>query len=207
MLIENTINLKGKFIQFENLLIGSGSYGAVHFGLSTHPCRLLGIKGQNLSHYKAYKNEVKILKRVKDSKLFPELISDFKGTYNYYIIQKLGGPSLPKFLIFSGNIDKITILNIAIELFMNIKILHEKGVIHCDMKEDNFIYLLDTYKDKNRDIHFSLIDFGFASIIINKKGNNIIKNYDLGVFYLLYFLEWIQLDKFIVKKKNIFKGS
>lgn len=117
---------------FENLEIGSGSYGKVCFGLIKEPYKFTAIKIQNKEKVKKelFNKEIQILNRLNNINLFPKIISQHIGNNNYYIVQELQGPNLSKFLNFYFRIDKITLWNLAIELFSNIKILHENGVIH-----------------------------------------------------------------------------
>ena len=90
-------------------------------------------------------------------------IYDFSKNEKYfYIIEELQGPVLSKFLDFNSNIDIITAYNIEIQFIMNFKIMHNKGFLHIDTKEDNITSFLIPKKIDNIDYHFTLIDFWFS---------------------------------------------
>ena len=48
LLCSSTIyNIQGKYLRFEDLMIGNSSYGTVNFGLNNNPFQLISIKSEN----------------------------------------------------------------------------------------------------------------------------------------------------------------
>jgi serine/threonine protein kinase len=79
------------------------------------------------------------------------------------------GPSLEKlFTMCNKKFSLKTNLMIAIQMLERIKFLHLKGIIHRDVKPDNFVVGHDT---KGYKIY--LIDFGLAKKYLDKEGKHI----------------------------------
>ena len=184
--ISNIYNVHQNFFMLSNMIIGAGTYGTVYLGVKIYPLELVAIKSQikkNIN-YEILSSEIKIIKKLSDTKIIPKIFQDFSGQQNYYIIQKLEGPSLAKYIQYCKTFDLITILNISIELLTVLKIIHNHGIIHNDLKEDNIITLLKPELIENKIIHFTIIDFGLSYQCLDEKGHYIKTNYKIkGNYY------------------------
>ena len=184
--ISNIYNVNKNFFMLSNMIIGAGTYGTVYLGVKIYPLELVAIKSQikkNIN-FDILSSEIKIIKKLSDTNIIPKIFQDFSGQQNYYIIQKLEGPSLAKYIQFCKTFDLITILNISIELLTVLKIIHAHGIIHNDLKEDNIITLLKPELIENKILHFTIIDFGLSYQCLDEKGNYIKTNYKIkGNYY------------------------
>ena len=92
------------------------------------------------------------------------------------MVINLLGESLQTLKERKHNFSLKLVLQIGIQIIKLLKMIHNKGLIHRDIKPDNFLLGLN---DKNRQIY--IIDFGFCKSFLNdnkhidmKKTNNII---------------------------------
>ena len=175
----NTYNVHKNYLMFIELIIGSGSYGTVYFGVKKKPLELVAIKSQDKKriHFDNISKEIKILKELKNVNVIPKVIEDFPGTSNYYIIQQLQGPSLKKYINYSKSFDYRTTLNISIDLLLVIKNINKNGIIHNDLKEENIITLIKPALLEDKIIHLTIIDFGLSYKYIDNNGKHLKINY------------------------------
>ena len=150
---------KYKILKF----INQGSYGKIYKGIDITNRTPIALKiAINPKPRKFLKLESQILKILKGGIGIPEL--KYYGEYQNYnvLIEPFLGNSLRN--LFSENNNKFLlndILLIAIQILNRLEFIHNKGIIHCDIKPDNFI------PEKNI---IYIIDFGLSTFyIINKK--------------------------------------
>ena len=136
--------------------ITNGSFGQIFLGKNKFTNEYIAIKRENKDK-SSVKNEAKIYNYLNNDIFFPKL-KDFivDKDYNYLILELLNY----NLSTLQGKINKEQIKNIGIQMFNIIEFLHGKGIVHRDIKPNNF--LLSSGKVK-------LIDFGFAKKIIDKK--------------------------------------
>ncbi len=150
--------------------IGNGAFGSIYKGKNIRTGESVAIKMEQIdSQTKLLKNEAKVYQYL-SSFNYP-WISGLKyfglQENNYYLVINLLGPSLHKLKIKHTNLPLDIVLSIGIQMFDRIKFLHEKKLIHRDIKPDNF--LLGTDENKNK---LYLIDFGFCKKYINEQDGN-----------------------------------
>lgn len=144
--------------------INSGAFGKIFFAKNKSNEDNVAIKIEEKEN-SLLRNEANIYKYLDKNNNIPSLrmyLSDEK--YNYLVIDLLG-ISLKEFknnyLESNKNLDTKIICNIANQMINIIEFVHNKGIVHRDIKPDNFMF------DENKKKLY-LIDFGFAKKIINK---------------------------------------
>lgn len=149
-MINNKYNLLEK--------IGEGSFGSIYKGQNIRTKEYVAIKVEPImKDTKLLKNESIIYQYLNNTSGIPLIKWFGKDEQYYYMVIDLLGPSLESLktreYLFSLNI----VLQIGIQITNLLKTIHEKGLIHRDIKPDNFLLGLGIEK-KN----IFLIDFGFC---------------------------------------------
>jgi casein kinase I family protein HRR25 len=158
----NLINNKYKIIE----KIGEGSFGSIYKGKNIRTNEELAIKIEPIdSNLKLLKNESIIYQYLSNTSGIPSIKWYGRDEENYYMVISLLGKSLQeiknKHKLFSL---KSTLL-IGIKIITLLKTIHEKGLLHRDVKPDNFLFALNN----NKEIY--IIDFGFCRSYINHETN------------------------------------
>jgi serine/threonine protein kinase len=156
----NIINNKYKVIN----RIGSGSFGSIYKAQNIRTQEYVAIKVEAIKdNLKLLKNESNIYNYLNDLKCVPILKWFGKDEINYYMVINLLGTSLQelknKLLKFSPNL----VFKIAIKIINILRSIHEKGLVHRDIKPDNFLFGLNSFNN------IYLIDFGFCKLYIHNK--------------------------------------
>jgi len=152
--------------------IGSGSFGSIYKGQNIRTKEYVAIKVECIDHdLKLLKNESNIYQYLNGCEGIPHVKWFGKDQHNYYMVINLLGSSLQDLMYKNNRLPIMLVLKLGIKILHIIKTIHEKGLIHRDIKPDNFLFGL------NQINHIYLIDFGFCkSYINNGEHNKIIKN-------------------------------
>lgn len=134
--------------------ISEGSFGVVFEGKNIRTQEQVAIKVElKQQPAKTLKMEAKIYQLLKDNEGFPHLKwYGTNATINYLVIDLLG-PSLDD---VAGKWHFKECLTIGIQMIQRIKTLHEKCIVHRDIKPCNFLF------GRNNSKKIYLIDMGFC---------------------------------------------
>ena len=199
--------------------IGKGSFGVIYKGKNIRTNELIAIKIESIENTKrALKNEAKLYQYLGNIEGFVNI--KWFGIYNKhtYMVMDLLGESLTKYKQKTSiDIIQNQIKNISMQMIKRIEVLHKHGLIHRDIKPDNFIfglsykeeilYLIDLGMCKNhllfikKEINGKTNDIIgtpiYVSLFVNKNGQPSRRDDIESVLYILLYLmdklEWIYL--------------
>jgi len=148
--------------------IGEGSFGSIYKAENCRTREEVAIKVEPISNGTTLlKNESKIYQYLLGTPCISQVKWYGKDTINYYMVIPLLGKSLEQLFFEKQKLSLKLILQIGIQILYLLKSIHEKGLIHRDIKPDNF--LLGINSEKNQ---LFLIDFGLCKPYI-KDGKHI----------------------------------
>jgi casein kinase 1 len=134
--------------------ISEGSFGAVFEGKNIRTQEQVAIKVElKKQHTKTLKMEAKFYQLLKDDEGFPHLKWYGSNDDIHYLVIDLLGPSLDK---VAGRCELKQIIAMGVQMIQRIKTLHEKCILHRDIKPCNFLF------GRNNSKKIYLIDMGFC---------------------------------------------
>ena len=155
-------------------LLGSGNYGEVWLGVHRQTGERVAVKRirKDDVERKIVEREILAMQRVRECGGHPHLVTilqheETKGHYNL-VLEVAEGGELFDFLAGGGYFnDEREVARLIQELALGLHFLHEKGIVHQDVKPENCMFsdgnidrtgTLDTAK-----LHLKLGDFGCAA--------------------------------------------
>jgi serine/threonine protein kinase len=154
-----SIIISNKYEILEKL--GEGTFGKVFEGINIRSGEKIAIKIQHKDIENVLKHEAKLYKYLKDISGIPNIRNyGMESGFNYLILDLLGSSLYD----IEMNLEK-TIKYMQKSLNI-IEKIHDKGIIHRDIKPDNF--LLDKLDGKN----IYLIDFGLSKYYFDMNKNH-----------------------------------
>lgn len=144
--------------------IGSGAFGVVYKALDKVNNDLVAIKVEENKKMSRLQYEYNIYKDLQNQIGFPKIYDFTETKKNFICIMEFLGPSLEDLFEFCNRRFTLkTTLMIAIQILNRIESIHNAGIIHRDIKPDNF--LIGISKNKSR---IYMIDMGLSKrYIIN----------------------------------------
>ena len=166
LLVMELINKKYNMID----KIGEGSFGSIYKGHNIRTNEYVAIKVEPIQNdTKLLKNESTIYHYLNNIKGIPAVKWFGKDNKNYYMVIELLGKSLQDLKNAQYILKLKLILQIGMQIIELLKQLHQKGLIHRDIKPDNFLFGL-----KNDINNIYIIDFGLCKTYI-QNGKHILQ--------------------------------
>ena len=165
----------GNYICNTENQIGSGSFGEVLYGKHKYKSFEVAIKIINSeTSAETIKKEMNITKKFQNEIGFPRIYDTFIYEKKNIIIESLLGPSLDKLFKYCGRIFPLkTVCLIGKEMVKRLETMHEKGILHRDLKPNNLTWgnYNSSYNISNKNLDNNskldintiyLIDFGLS---------------------------------------------
>jgi serine/threonine protein kinase len=150
----DVVNKKYKIIN----KIGGGSFGQIYKGQNIRTSEFVAIKVEPIAGgINLLKHESIIYQYLQNCRGVPSVKWFGKDEQNYYMVINLLGESLQSIKNKKQTFSLRLVLQIGIQITKLLKTIHDKGLVHRDIKPDNFLLGLDN--DKN---NIYIIDFGFC---------------------------------------------
>ena len=147
--------------------IGEGTFGKIFKGVNINNNAKVAIKIEKASESKLLLNEAKIYKNLEDIKGIPRILSFGKeGLFNYLVIDLLDESLEELKHLCGGAMSLKCVLNIGLQLLTRIEDLHSAGLVHRDIKPDNFLI------DRKTNIIY-IIDFGLSKRYLDNSDNHL----------------------------------
>lgn len=138
--------------------IGEGAFGAIYKGKNVRTGEPVAIKVEPLKHEtNLLKNEARIYQYLKGGTGIPQVKWFGVDDANNYMVINLLGESLQHNINTYGTFSLLNAISIGIQMIERIQYVHECGLIHRDVKPDNFLFGLNEQRDR-----LYIIDFGFC---------------------------------------------
>ena len=150
--------------------IGEGSFGFIYKGENIRTRELVAIKVESIEkELKLLKNESVIYQYLNNIQGIPIVKWFGKDETSYYMVLNLLGESLESIknnLTFSLT----NVLQIGIQVIILLKTIHDKGLVHRDIKPDNFLLGLNNQRKR-----IYIIDFGLCKSYMTNDEHNPVK--------------------------------
>ena len=147
--------------------IGEGSFGSIYKGQNIRTQEYVAIKVESItSETKLLKNESTVYHYLNNIEGVPSVKWFGKDSQNYYMVINLLGDSLQVLKNKKDCFSLRLVMQIGINVLDLLNTIHEKGLVHRDIKPDNF--LLGLQGDERKRLF--IIDFGLCkSYLIDGK--------------------------------------
>jgi len=150
--------------------IGEGSFGLIYKGENVRTRELVAIKVESIEKdMKLLKNESVIYQYLNNIDGIPFVKWFGKDEKNYYMVINLLGESLQS-IKNNSTFSLTSVLQIGIQVIILIKTIHDKGLVHRDIKPDNFLLGLNNQRKR-----IYIIDFGLCKSFMTNDEHNPIK--------------------------------
>ena len=184
-----------KYILLEK--IGEGSFGLIYKGKNTRTNEFVAIKMESIKNKtNLLKNESVIYQYLNNSIGIPTVKWFGKDINNYYMVISLLGESLQTIKHKKELFSLKLVLQIGVKIINLLKTIHNKGLVHRDIKPDNFLLGLN-----NESKNIYIIDFGFCKSymkdnkhILQKQTHNLIGSQMYASINAHKFLELSRRD-------------
>ena len=138
--------------------IGSGAFGSIYKGQNVRTGEDVAIKVEPLKHEtNLLKNEARIYQYLKGGIGIPQVKWFGVDDANNYMVINLLGESLQHNINIYGAFSLLNAIAIGVQMMERIQYVHECGLIHRDVKPDNFLFGLNEQRER-----LYIIDFGFC---------------------------------------------
>jgi serine/threonine protein kinase len=159
--------------------IGRGEFGAIYRAKNIRTGKEVAIKREPVTEYNLLQKETKVYQYLHGSVGFPEVHWYGVIDSHYYMAITLLGNSLRRERDENGPFSLELVKILRDQMLDRLATLHSKGLIHRDIKPDNFLFPLHMSREmfqkesnmKSKKNILYLIDVGFCKKYKDEKGN------------------------------------
>ena len=155
--------IKNKYCLQEK--IGSGGFGDIWKAMNLLTEEYVAIKTEKNNEKSILKREATIMKHLDGINGVPKMRNFGTWREEKFLVMDLLGSSLSELKNTYKVLSMKTVVQLGYQIIKIIARIHEKGIIHRDIKPDNF--LLDT---NNHSVY--LIDFGLSRLYVDDVGKH-----------------------------------
>lgn len=153
-------------------LLGKGAFSEVFLGEDIFHRMNVAILQINKENEYNFIIEDFVLQRIHGKGNFPQLYHTYMDEKYVYMVECLMGPNLHLLhKLCNYKFEYYTVVNIALDLLKNIRILHELGFIHRDLKPDNLVFGNLCFENAEKRNEIGIIDFSNSKINMKSNGS------------------------------------
>lgn len=142
--------------------IGSGAFGKVYKCYDTKHSRIIALKTGDTSKPRSQQRmeqEYQVYMKLQGAPGIPKLYTIHRSNQIWYLSMECMGINLMKlWKLCNQSFSEKTVIMIGIQMLFRLQTIHERGIIHRDIKPDNFVM------GRNSQSHcLYMLDFGLSS--------------------------------------------
>jgi serine/threonine-protein kinase ULK/ATG1 len=152
--MDNNENMQGLYA-LEDRVLGKGSFGTVYLGVDLANDRYVSLKKippeikEDPQKINALSNEILISAGVDNINLVKILDLTDIGTDKYIVYEFCNGGDLRRYLRYFKRFDERAVQYFMMQVLNGLKELHEKKIIHHDLKPENVLVELIPFEVKD----------------------------------------------------------
>ena len=169
-IINNVAKIGSHYLMYVNKKLGHGAFGEIYLGLNQKTVQEVAVKIEiKSSKHPQLHHETRILKDLQGGIGIPKIYYYHEiEKYSCLVLELLGKNLETIFNNLGRKFSLKTTLLLAKQIYNRIEFMHKKGIIHRDIKPNNFLM---GKNDKNKILY--IIDMGLSKRYLDQNKNHI----------------------------------